>query len=94
MAYIDKLTEKRKTEVDELLNVKIKEEHNSAYQANLSRAKSKKAKNACAGRYEGSWWRLWNGWVQGKIDNLTVFDSLQGNLVIGDIEGVKFQSCA
>jgi hypothetical protein len=93
MAYYENLDNQKQEEINEQLLIKVRAEHESAYQSNLAKAKSKLAKKRCAGRYEGAWWRLMNAWRDNKVTNLHVYDCLAGDRVIGDDQGVSFTSC-
>lgn len=90
MAYFEQLNEDKQERMNNALLVKIREQHDNAYQANLARAKTARAKQACAGRYEGSWWRLWNSWSSNQTTNLHIIDCLRADVVIGDTIGVRF----
>lgn len=92
MAYYDNLPDNRQDEIRNLLLVNVRNEHDRAYQANMEKAKSRRQKALCAGRYEGAWWRLMDAWMEGKVSNLHVLDCLKHNLVIGDTLGVIFRS--
>lgn len=90
MAYHNNLSIEKQNNIHNQLLEKVRTEHDSAYQSNLLKAKSKLAKKRCAGRYEGAWWRLMNDWLNNKVSNIHVFDCLENNLVIGDTQGVIF----
>lgn len=90
MAFYENLSSEKQDEIYKSLTEKIEAQHTQAYEANLSRAKTESAKKACAGKYEGSWWRLREDWVNGQVSNLHVYDCLKTNQVIGDTQGVIF----
>lgn len=93
MAFHDSLSDAKQSVIHQQLTALASTEHDKAYQSNISKANSKLAKKRCAGRYEGSWYRLRNDWVAGKVTNLHVYDCIRFGRVIGDTLGVEFTSC-
>ena len=92
MAYIDSLPDFKRESLWDALTAAINTEHEAAYQSRFSQAKTKKQKESCAGRYEGSWYRFRNSWEEGKISNIEVKDALVHGFVPGDVDGVIFCS--
>ena len=93
MATYNSLSEEEKSHIWSKLTLKIESEHTDAYKANLQKANSKSQIEACAGRYEGTWFRLREHWLANKVLNELVYDCLRVNFVIGDKEEVIFTSC-
>lgn len=89
MAYANSLTDEKSAYYYHQLGLKIEAESSAAYESNLRKAKSKKAKDQCAGSYQGSWYRLREDWLANKVSNLHIQDCLRIGRVIGD-SGVKF----
>lgn len=92
MAFFSSLPNEKQVSVLSKLNMLIESEHQVSYMSNVSRAKSNKAKRACAGRYEGSWYRLREQWIINQVSNLYVMDCMLARFVIADTIGVNFQS--
>jgi len=90
MSNYNNLTEKQQSTIQNKLLANVDTEHSNAYSANIAKAKNKRQKDQCAGKYVGSWFRLMNDWIQGKVTNLHIYDCLGHGHVIGDTTGVIF----
>jgi len=63
------------------LYARSSEENHSMYLAKLSKAKTDKQRKACAGCYVGSWQRVLNSWVRGRLPNVYVLDAIRAGFV-------------
>lgn len=83
MAYYSALCEDKQSQLYSALQQQVSKEAQSMYETALSRAKTKRQKQACAGQYIGAWYRLLDGWMKDNITNLHVRDCLSYGHVIG-----------
>ena len=90
MAYYNMLDNNKQLEIEGKIFEQITAEHDAAYYANLSKAKSKRQKDKCARKYVGPRFRLRNDLTANKVTNLHVYDCLRIERVIGDTLGVEF----
>jgi hypothetical protein len=69
------------SEIYSELYARSSEENSSMYLAELRKAKTDKQRKACAGRYVGSWQKVLNAWVHGKLPNVYVLDAIRAGFV-------------
>ena len=69
------------SEIYSELYARSSEENHSMYLAKLSKAKTDKQRKACAGCYVGSWQRVLNSWVRGRLPNVYVLDAIRAGFV-------------
>ena len=68
-------------ELYEDLYARSSAENHAMYLASLSKAKTDKQRKACAGCYVGSWQKVFNAWVRGKLPNVYVLDAIRAGFV-------------
>lgn len=63
------------------LELRVSSEASALYNQAVSAAKTKSQKIACAGSYKGKWFKLFDNWCSGKVENIFVLDAMSSNYI-------------